>query len=214
MNRQFIFPVGTRLIASLRGEPYEARRAREIAPLLAQADFVLDIHSTLKPSVPFVYLKNTPRHLRLASVLQTKYIVSSDPVLQKSDLEKCIDRFVDEQGGIGMTYESGWHQEKNQEQHVLQKVQHFLKATGVAFHSLEVPSVHQSTHLVVYKQLRANTDRFRFTSDFINFDRLKKGERLAKDGDQPVIVDRNSFLLFPKKEIQKSGIACYLATPF
>ena len=45
---------------------YEHRRARELAPLLAAADILVDLHATNKPSQPFlVCVTDTPAHRAL-----------------------------------------------------------------------------------------------------------------------------------------------------
>ena len=53
LNRQF----GSGLAALRKNgsKNYEEKRALELLPFLEKADFLLDIHSTIKPSVPFVF---------------------------------------------------------------------------------------------------------------------------------------------------------------
>ncbi len=44
----------------------EQKRVLEIILILEKIDFLLDIHSTINPSVPFVFTKNTKKHLEIA----------------------------------------------------------------------------------------------------------------------------------------------------
>ncbi|MBI5411754.1 acetylglutamate kinase [Candidatus Peregrinibacteria bacterium] len=211
LNRQFGDSLKTRSILPRRGAfrlTYEEKRALELAPILVQADFALDIHSTLKPSIPFLFFENTPAHLRLASVFETEIIVSPSSDLPKNT---CIDNFVDAHGGIGITYESGWNQEKGDKKEVFHKALRFLKIIGAVSGRAMINHGPKPRHLIVYAKWSAKTDHFRFMSDYANFDCFKKGDVIARDGAGIRRAMKDSFILFPKKEIKKRGVACCLA---
>ena len=110
---------------------YEVQRAEELKPYLRKADYLLDIHSTIKPSVPFVYTEDTPRHMELAKLFCTQYIVSAEKTFRPRELVSSADTFVDSYGGIGLTYESGWHKDISKFEHVLERTHNFLSAIGV-----------------------------------------------------------------------------------
>lgn len=190
---------------------YEQKRAQELLPLLQKADYLLDIHSTLKPSYPFVYSKNTQEHRRLARVLTIDYFVYTAPDFYGQNKGLCIDNFVDHSGGIGITYESGWHLDEGKEESVLQATKKFLKTIGIAFHALPDNMKKSFETLMVYDQVIPKTDHFKFTADYANFDDLPAGTLIAMDGKNPVRVKKDSLMIFPKKEIQKGKMACYVA---
>src|SRR3989338_2173194 len=105
----------------------EEKRALEIAPILAKADYLLDIHSTIKKSVPFIYIKNSPNHCALAQFFGTKFIVSPLSTCQGKTLYSSADNFVDKNNGTGITYEAGWHKDEAIFAHALSVTKQFLK---------------------------------------------------------------------------------------
>lgn len=57
----------------------DLRRARELAPLRLETDFLIDVHGTSTPSVPFVCCGNdSPAHRELYSRLPVRYVLT-DP---------------------------------------------------------------------------------------------------------------------------------------
>lgn len=172
----------------------EEKRALEMAPFLEKADYLLDIHSTIKPSVPFVYCESTPQHLELARLFQIQYIVSPDPAGHVVDLDSSADNHVDRHGGVGLTYEAGWHKEANAAADVIGKTYYFLQAVG----SLSGTQSHPSStaiHVEIYETLIPSDQNFKFEKDFSNFDRY----------------DDHSLIIFPKVDIVPGKPAGYLA---
>lgn len=210
LNRLFSYHFKT--LKAKKGLNYEEKRALEIAPILEKADYLLDIHSTIKPSVPFVYIKNTKVHRELAKIFKTKYIISPIKSFKPDTLSSSTDNFVNRNKGIGLTYESGWHKDTLRTKEVLLKTKKFLKTVGSSFLNLKVSSAQlRGKHLFIYKELIAQTEQFAFKKDFKNFDKARSGELIAKDGG-PIVVDRNSFIIFPKKDIHPLQTALYLAS--
>lgn len=190
----------------------DEQRALELAPILAKADYLLDIHSTIKKSIPFVYLKNSPEHFRIAKIFHTKYMVSSLPSCEAQSLYSSVDNFVDKSGGIGITYETGWHKDESVFDDVLSNAKQFLSFVGSAFHDLpENSKAKKSRHLLIYKEILPSKKQFAFEQDYGNFDFLKKGASLGIDGTSKIIVPRDSYIVFPKKDIRIGSTACYLA---
>src|SRR3989338_6695361 len=202
--------------AALKNKPLQARlkeevRAREIMPLLKKVDYLLDIHSTLKPSIPFLYMENTKKHRKAVEEWSVPYIISPDYNFTNQAFRSCMDNIVDAHGGVGITYETGWNQDNSHFESVLSNVKAFLKQTRAAFHdfkSNELPSAPQS--LFIYKELIAQTKKFVFEKDFNNFAFVSKGEVIARDGTQCVSVDQDSYFIFPKMNIKQGKTATYL----
>jgi succinylglutamate desuccinylase len=190
----------------------EEVRALEIMPLLKRVDYLLDIHSTLKPSIPFLYMENTPKHRRAAQGFSVPYIISPFPKFHNEAFQSCMDNFVDAHGGIGITYETGWHKDHSNFKKVLSNVKHFLKAVGVAFNDFESKAINSTPQLLfLYKELIAQTEDFVFEKDFYNFSFVSKGEVIAQDGNKPVSVDQDCYFIFPKREIKQGKTVTYLA---
>lgn len=190
----------------------EEKRALEIAPYLQNADCLLDIHSTIKPSMPFIYCKKTKSHLKLANLFSAQYIVSATSECRIHDLTSCADSYVNRNGGIGITYETGWHKEPAKFSDIMKKIYLFLQTVG----SLE-PDNHfsagltkPSTQVEIYDCVVPKTANFHFEKDFANFDIIKKDEVFAEDRKKPFKAKETSFIIFPKTDIVPDAPACYL----
>lgn len=215
----------------------ERKRAKEIMDAIRGVDVLIDIHATIRPSVPFVYCEATEKHLALASCFDVPYVVSPEPDFRPPDLFSSADNFVDRHGGIGITYESGWHKDPKSVDRIFAEVMHVLRHVGVMgatgeatdvtdFHnefsvlpgqtppgvSFEGKPEHIPMFLRVFSDVFARTDAFFFVNPQVaNFDRVAKWEVFAMDGDEPISASRDSYVIFPKRDLVKGRIACYLA---
>jgi len=192
---------------------YEEKRASKIAPFLAKADFLLDIHSTIKKSIPFVYCANTAKHFALAKILRTKYIVSPSLAFKKIGFGACTDNFVDRHGNVGLTYECGSNKDDFIFDEAFSMTKQFLKFLGVTF--LEVQSVKMSQspiQLQIYTKLISKSKNFTFANEYNNFDFVKRGQKIATDGDEVISAKKDSYIVFPKKDINQNSVACFLAS--
>lgn len=190
----------------------EEKRAVEIVPFLQKADYLLDIHSTIKPSIPFVYSENTKEHLALASLFDTRYVVSSHADFRPPDLTNCADTFVDRNGGIGITYEAGWHKNPATHSEVMEKTYKFLTKVGSIQRPLQEKAKKRFSQLFIYGHLVPKTRSFQFMKNHKNFDIVHADEVIAKDGGEIIKVQKDSFIIFPKMDLIVGKPACYLAT--
>lgn len=194
------------------GKNIEEKRVAEIAPVLAKSHYLLDLHSTIKPSVPFAYCEPDPAHLDLASILNTPYVVSPSANFRPDDLVTSADNFVDRHGGLGFTFESGWHRDPLVVNDVLLKAKLFLQKTGACDFGLSEPKKpSKSKRLTIYNHVIPQSTYFTFAQDFSNFDTVANGETIGTDDGKNISAERDSFIIFPKKDIQKGKVACYLA---
>ncbi|KAF0750148.1 hypothetical protein AaE_006812, partial [Aphanomyces astaci] len=106
---------------------YEAARAKHIAPFLQQSDLVLDLHSTNKPSVPFLKLAGqlTPEHASVSRYVHVSNklnpmdgyvnmcrwfhcdVLLHDPNYQLAGGIALTDEYTGAHGGVGIIFESG-----------------------------------------------------------------------------------------------------------
>lgn len=189
----------------------EEKRAIEIAPFLETADYLLDIHSTIKPSVPFVYCENTEKHLKIASLFGTQYVVSPSPGCRPAELTACADNYVDAHGGIGVTYEAGWHRGAAIFPEALVNTYAFLEHVGAMQPHLPQKARKKTTQLIVYDYIIAETNYFKFSKDYENFDVVEKGEVIGVNNEKHFVAKEKSLMVFPKIDIIAGKPLCYLA---
>lgn len=116
------------------GSSYEEHRARELAPILARADFLLDIHSTQKSSVPFLTwggVNATNRHRRLARLFGAGKILLDPELILTGPGGGCTDDFVHRMGGTALCYETGQCGDTSQTKQVLGEAMNWLRYLGV-----------------------------------------------------------------------------------
>ncbi|MBI2463381.1 succinylglutamate desuccinylase/aspartoacylase family protein [Candidatus Peregrinibacteria bacterium] len=190
----------------------EEKRAIEIAPFLEKADYLLDIHATMKPSVPFVYCEKTKAHLKFAYVFETEYVVFPATHCRISELASSTDNYVDQHGGLGFTYEAGWLEGQIIFSEAMTKTYKFLEAVG----SLQSSFANSKKSQKIPKKVEINdyvipqSLHFHFKKDFSNFDIVKKGEIIAEDQGKIYRATKVSFVIFPKRKIIPGTPACYL----
>ncbi|KAG3204102.1 hypothetical protein PC128_g2215 [Phytophthora cactorum] len=90
---------------------YEHHRAKKLAPLFASSDLLVDLHSTNKPSPPFVrlsgYDKVPSQLMEISGRLPTKMLLLDPKHLIGDGNVALTDEFVGVHGGMGICYESG-----------------------------------------------------------------------------------------------------------
>lgn len=193
----------------------EEVRALELGAILEKSDYLIDIHCTLKPSLPFVFCENNEGHLELATIFETKYIVSPALDFHPEDLVSSADNFVDRHGGRGFTYETGWYKEPESAKQILRKVKKFLAYVGAVEEdqnqNLTVQKISEPWHFLINQSIIAESDQFSFVEDFDNFKLIPKGTKIAVDAGKNVFTDNESHIIFPKSNVRKGQTACYLA---
>lgn len=93
-------------------DAYEHHRARELEPILASSDVLIDLHSTNKPSPPFVriagHTQGVPRPmLQIAARLPCDILLHDPRFLIAGGKVALMDEYVGASGGLGICFESG-----------------------------------------------------------------------------------------------------------
>lgn len=91
---------------------YEERRVHEVAPLLLQADAVLDLHSTSRPSAPFLVFRDDQRHAQLARRMGVAHLVTGlhENAILSGGAGANVGLGPGEHGPrVGLTFEAGQH---------------------------------------------------------------------------------------------------------
>ena len=113
LNRLWDPATLTRLAAEATDELcYEEQRALELAPLLTTADAVLDLHSTSRPSAPFLLFRDDQKHAMLARKLGVAHLVTGmhENTIMSGGLGSNVGLAPGERSErIGFTFEAGQH---------------------------------------------------------------------------------------------------------
>jgi predicted deacylase len=200
----------------------ELRRARELRPVVAAADHILDIHSTSQPVAPFWVYPGFERNARAARAIGardrvTTHLVmpaglgSGTPLIQHGRHGR-----ADGTEGVALVVECG---------------QHFLKASAdlatavaldfLAHFGLIAPAAPASAPAVAQRRFEllqtcmVRTPQFRFARPLIGFETFAKDELIATDGDAGDIRAPcdDCTVLMPTREPIVGREAVYLTRP-
>ena len=211
MNR-ILWTESLDLIRSNNDLNSEEKRVLEIIKYLDNVDYLLDIHSTIKKSVAFIYTENLKKHIMLSEIFNTEFVVSPDADFRPKDFNSSFDNYCDKNWWIWLTYESGWHKQQTDLDEIYEKVKIYLKTINSSFlNFLYEEKSFKGKRIDIYDQVIIKSDNFSFTKDFNNFDFIKKGDILAEDWNNKIIINQDSYIIFPKLILKKWNIACYLA---
>lgn len=184
-------------------DTYEARRARELAPLLASADIAVDMHATNKPSDPFlVAITDTPKHRELCRFFPCDTIL----IVPDRVVPGTTDALVDAHGGVGIAFESGWVGDLTRVGQMRAAVEGILSRAGM----LVAPeTLHDAQTTYEMTEAITLTERgFAFAPGRgeRNFEPFAQGDVIGRHGEEPVVAPYDGVLMFPKvSELWKVG---------
>lgn len=196
----------------------ELRRAREVRPLIAQVDFLLDIHSMQHPAVPLMMAGPRPKGRQLAAQVGTPQKIVSDAGHAAGRRMRDYGAFIDDASPKNaLLVECGQHWAASSGTLAFDCAIRFLRVTGVVDDGFapslgkgELPGTEawEVSHVVTIK-----TDEFRFESPFSGGEIIAKaGTLIGFDGDEQVTTPYdNCMLVMPSRRLFKGQTAVRLA---
>jgi len=197
----------------------ELRRARELRPIFAEGDALLDIHSTSYAVPPMLIHEPQPKyaaiskhlHSPLHHVLLPGVMHPGRPLIQYGDYGAA------EKPPLGLVVECGQHFAAASGQLAIDITIRFLDFFGMvtpelaARHPAEIgnPRRYEVTRVLV-----AQTAEFRFVKPWVGFEELEEGELIAMDGDTEVRAPfPRCTVIMPTRRIQQGRDVVSLARP-
>ena len=192
----------------------ELRRARELRPVVAAADHILDIHSTSQPVQPFWVYPQFERNgaAALAIARPSVHLVMPQGLGSGTPLIQHGRHGSTDHHGVALVAECG---------------QHFLNTTGalaievaldfIAHFGLIAPRPASGTPQQRFGLLRTcviQTPEFRFTRPLMGFETFAEGDLIATDGAEEIRAPcKYCTVLMPARTpiVGREGV--YLARP-
>jgi len=177
---------------------YEDARAQELKSILVTSDYLLDLHSTSGPSVPFAFVEK--EQLAFYEKLGIKYLVAGWWELEWDVISWDTENYINSKWWAGITFESGDHNNPEWEDIAYRVILNYLCITGCIdmkhFQSLDTEnnSIHMSDVYV------AKTDRFSYSLETSNFMNIDSGTEIARDGEDVIVAPYDMVLVMPKKQ--------------
>lgn len=212
MNRLW----GADVLASAR-DSVEMHRVREVQPLVAEADLLLDIHSMQRPSPPMMMAGWCDKGVDLARKLGVPALIVKDRGHKAGMRMRDHGAFGEESAGAAaVLIECGQHWEAAAGDLAIESTARFLVASGVAAAELldKVPDTRGPQEVwEVAEAVTIETDAFRFASAFTGGEVLAEaGTLIGYDGDRPVLTPHdNCLLVMPSQRLWPGQTAVRLA---
>lgn len=171
-------------------EAYEYKRARELMPILANADALLDIHSsTTKQTVPFIICEK--QSYACVQYLPAKVVVSGIDALHPTG----TDAFVNQSGGLGICIECGNHDDAAATEVAILAIKNFLDYFGSIDKKLKhIPA---EKRFIQADWIYKNEGVFTLGREYREFEKIQKSEVIGFDGDKEIKAPYDGVILFP-----------------
>ena len=199
-------------------DTYEARRSREIRPLLDSVDFLLDIHSMQHPTAPLMLAGPMQKGRVLAERVGVPASVVMDQGHAAGRRMRDYGRFSDPlTHHAALLVECGQHWARPSVDIARQTMVRFLVATGVAEPGMITdwlgPKAPPAQRVIeVTAPVTVENATFSFVEPYIGMEVIPKaGTLLAMDGDTPVYTPHdNCVLIMPSRRLARGQTAVRL----
>ena len=184
-------------------DTYEAQRARELAPIIADSDLVIDLHATNKPSDPFaIAVVDTAERRALCSLFRCdKLLLVSDAVIGGTTVG-----YAEAQGSIGLCFESGWAGDLTQVDAMRVSVEAILTRVGMLLDGAATIYPQAAYALTQAIQLTESGFAFAPSRGERSFEPFSEGDLIGTSGEAELRAPYDGMLLFPKvPELWKVG---------
>lgn len=197
----------------------ELDRAREIEPLLADIDLLLDLHSMQQPSPPLMLAGPLQKGLDFAAKVGVPATVVADQG-HKAGLR------MRDYGGFGdpaspknaLLVECGQHWEQASRDVAIETMFRFLHAIGqasdadLAHHGLALRPAAQQKFVEVTDAITIATEKFSFAQSFTGLESIPRaGTIIAHDGPTPIATPYDDcVLIMPTKRLKPGQTAVRL----
>lgn len=194
----------------------ELRRARALQPIVAQADHVLDIHSTSQDVEPFWVYAGFPRNgdVALAIGRPSVHLVMPDglgsgtPLIQYGQFGQASGK------GAAMVVECGQHFKQATSDLATGVARAFIAHFGLIAHDPAPLPVAPQRRFQLLQTCVIKTTEFRFVRPCIGFEVFAKGELIATDGADEIRAPCDDCtILMPARAVHVGREAVYLSRP-
>ena len=192
----------------------ELRRARELRPVVAAADHILDIHSTSADVVPFwvypAFGRNSEAALAIGRpsvhLVMPGGLGSGTPVIQHGRHgEETSD------AGVALVAECGQHFKQATADLAVNVALDFMAHFGLtAARAGAEPKPAQRSYLLLETRV-IQTPEFRFVRPVVGFETFAAGELIATDGPVEIRAPEDCTILMPAREPIVGREAVYIA---
>lgn len=191
----------------------EMRRAREIAPLFADADLVLDLHSMATPGPRLLMFHDTPAAREILAALPADaHRIRFGGPLHDGRLLVEQPMLLGDPRRAAFVVECGQHRTAAASAYAARVTLAALSAIGVLAHTDTPATRRRGLDLKATRMLRAGTDAFRFLDPPVALRVFARGTPIAEDGSRVIRAPfARTALLLARARPRRGGEAGLLA---
>jgi predicted deacylase len=192
----------------------ELQRAREMRPVVAQADHILDLHSTASDVQPFWVYPQFERNGAAARTIGRPrvHLVMPQGLGSGTPLIQHGRHGTPDHHGVALVAECGQHFKRSTGETAIGVALDFLAHFGLLDHPIE-PSPPQQRFELLHTRV-VKTPEFRFTRPLIGFEVFDEGELIATDGEEEIRAPCDDCtVLMPTRRAIVGREGVYLARP-
>ena len=191
----------------------ELRRARELRPVVAAADHILDLHSTSQDVVPFWVYPAYERNAQVALAIgrPAVHLVMPDglgsgtPVIQHGR-----HGLAESSAGAALVAECGQHFLQATADLAVEVTLDFLAYFGL-IEARPPRSIAPQRRYQLLQTYVIRTPEFRFTRPLVGFETFNGGELIATDGVTEIRAPEDCTVLMPARQVIVGREGVYLA---
>ncbi len=194
---------------------YEQQIANQLVDYIAEADIIIDLHSSHCPDDQAFIFNDYPDELadKLASVQNIQYIVEGWPEIYKNApiQDFSTGNYAHQLGKTCLTIECGYHFSDTAEQTAYYVILSTLLALGMlnGYPSSSIKQTHISMHSFIIKEKEGKLAR-----NFKHLDTISQGEILAVYTDgQSIISPLSGVIMLPNPEANINTEWFYIGQP-
>lgn len=183
----------------------EHSRAEILEDLLSKTSFLLDIHQTIEPSQsPFFIFPYSEACYKFARCIDDTTPIVTHWGHPFSKDGQCSDEFVNSKGGVGVTIELGqagfdFYQESYGLRICLQTIAVVNRIVKQGEVLKQLLSGKVDSHLFTFAETVSYPEgAVELEQGLKNFQKVSKGQLVAKVDDQPHLLSQDGWMLFPK----------------
>ena len=187
---------------------YEYKRAQEIKKILNKSDALLDIHSTLNDSEPFIVCEKNAFEITSFLSKEFKKIVYGLDSIEPG----AVDGYMLSKGKIGICIECGQHNSSTALKIAKGAIFSFLNKRG-HINNLKLKNVKNRENIQMNFIYYTKTDSFILAKKFYDFEKIKKGTFIGTDGQEKILALNDCVIVFAHNR-DKKGEEGYLLGEF
>jgi len=177
---------------------YEEKRVIELKKILSKTDYLLDLHSTSWPSIPFLFSEKNvfdfSKNLWVSHIISWWWelwdVISWD-----------TESYINLIWWKWMTFEAWNHKSKDWEKNAYQMILNFLSKLWIINEEyFKIIWNNKQCFLNMISFYKAKSDNFKYKIDIKNFLKIQKWTLIWEDDWEKNFADKDFILVMPKKE--------------